>query len=185
MTILGRLSRGRKSVAAIHMLSYLAHAEIPEDTGPRLRVYAHEVKRVGQAGRDLVQDSLALGAPGQDARLVEYANAQGWSVGKAVTEVGSGMNGRRPKLMRLLSDPQVRVIVVEHRDRLMRFGFEYLETALAAQGRRLVVLDLGEVQDDLVQDMVEVLTFFCARLYGKRPARNRARKAMEVIECSG
>ncbi len=95
------------------------------------------------------------------------------------------MNGRRPKRMRLLSDPQVRVIVVEHHDRLMRFGFEYLETALAAQGRRLVVVDPGEVQDDLMQDMVEVLTSFCARLYGRRSARNRARKVLEVIECSG
>ena len=41
------------------------------------------------------------------------------------------------------------------------------------------------IKDDLVQDMIEVLTSFCARLYGRRWARNRAKKAMEVIENVG
>jgi predicted site-specific integrase-resolvase len=67
------------------------------------------------------------------------------------------------RLLKVLADPFAQTIVVEHRDRLMRFGGEYVEAALAAQGRRLVVADPGEVKDDLVQDMVEVLTSFCAR----------------------
>jgi putative resolvase len=72
----------------------------------------------------------------------------------------------------------VTVIVVEHRDRLARFGVEQLEAALSAQGRRLVVVDPGQTSDDLVRDMVEVLTSFCARLYGPRGARNRAMRAV-------
>ena len=56
------------------------------------------------------------------------------------------------------------------------------EAALSATGRRLVVLDDGEVEDDLVRDMVEVLTLFCARLYGRRSAKNRARKALEAAQ---
>ena len=83
--------------------------------------------------------------------------------------------------MKLLSDPTVTVIIVEHRDRLMRFGAEYVESALAAQGRKVIVVDPGEVKDDLVQDMIEVLTSFCARLYGRRSARNKAKKALEAI----
>ncbi len=67
---------------------------------------------------------------------------------------------------------------VEHRDRLGRMNTELVESALAAHGRRLVVLDGGEVDDDLVRDIVEVLTSFCARLYGRRSARNRALKAV-------
>jgi putative resolvase len=55
---------------------------------------------------------------------------------------------------------------------------ELVESALLAHGRRLVVLETGEVTDDLVGDMVEVLTSFCARLYGRRSARNRAIKAV-------
>jgi len=118
---------------------------------------------------------------GQISRLLTYANEQGWEVGKAVTEIGSGLNGRRPKLMKLLADPKVRVIVVEHRDRLMRFGFEYVESSLAAQGRRVVVMDQTEKKDDLEQDMIEVLTSFCTRLYGRRSAKNKAKKAMEAM----
>ena len=64
----------------------------------------------------------------------------------------------------------------------MCFGFEYIESALMAQGRRLLVLESGELKDDLVCDMIEVLTSFCARLYGRRSARNKAQKAMEAIE---
>ena len=119
----------------------------------------------------------------QIARLLEYANRQGWAVVQTVGEVGSGLNGHRPKLLKLLADPRVKTIVVEHRDRLMRFGFEYVEAALRAQGRRIAVVDSGEVKDDLVQDMIEVLTSFCARLYGRRSAKNKAKKALEAIQC--
>ncbi|MEM3208196.1 MAG: IS607 family transposase [Halobacteria archaeon] len=118
----------------------------------------------------------------QVARLVEFVNRQKMPVSRTVTEVGSGLNGRRQKLLKLLSDPKVGTIVVEHRDRLARFGSEYIEAALAAQGRRVLVADPGEVKDDLVQDMLDVLTSFCARLYGRRAAKNRARRALEAAQ---
>jgi putative resolvase len=114
----------------------------------------------------------------QVTRLSGWATAQGVTVAEVVTEVGSGLNGRRPKLRRVLADPQATMIVVEHRDRLARFGVEHLEAALSAQGRRLVVVDPGETSDDLLRDMIEVLTSFCARLYGRRGARNRALRAV-------
>jgi putative resolvase len=65
-------------------------------------------------------------------------------VGQAVAEVGSGLNGKRPKLARILSDPSVTVFVVEHRDLLARFGMEHLHAALAAHARRIVVVDDGK-----------------------------------------
>jgi len=114
----------------------------------------------------------------QVARLSEWAAMAGAAVTRVEAEVGSAMNGSRPKLQRLLADPKVAVVVVEHRDRLARMNAELVEATLAAHGRRLVVLDEGEVDDDLVRDMVEVLTSFCARLYGRRSARNRAEKAL-------
>jgi putative resolvase len=114
----------------------------------------------------------------QVTRLSRWATAQGVTVAEVVTEVGSGLNGRRPKLRRVLADPRAAMIVVEHRDRLARFGVEELEAALSAQGRRLVVVDPGEASEDLVGDMVEVLTGFCARLYGRGGARNRALRAV-------
>ncbi|MFD7063612.1 IS607 family transposase [Streptomyces sp. NPDC059906] len=119
----------------------------------------------------------------QVARVVQGATGLGLQVAEVVTEVGSGLNGRRRKLHRLLSDPQAGVIVVEYRDRLARFGVEHLEAVLSASGRRLVVLDpaeTAETADDLVRDITEVLTSMCARLYGRRAAKNRAARAVAV-----
>ncbi len=84
--------------------------------------------------------------------------------------------------MKLLTNSKIKIILVEHRDRLMRFGAEYVESALASQGRKLIVADIGELKDDLVQDMIEVLTSFCASLYGRRSARNKAKRALESIQ---
>ncbi|GAB7145639.1 IS607-like element IS1535 family transposase [Mycobacterium riyadhense] len=118
----------------------------------------------------------------QVARVTAWATERDLEVGQVVCEVGSGLNGKRPKLRRILSDPDARVIVVEHRDRLARFGVEHLEAALSAQGRRIVVADPGETTDDLVRDMIEVLTSMCARLYGRRGARNRAMRAVTATK---
>jgi predicted site-specific integrase-resolvase len=63
-------------------------------------------------------------------------------------------------------------------DRFCRFGSEYVEAALAVQGRELVVVDTGEVDDDLVRDMTEILISMWSRLYGRRAAQNRARRAV-------
>jgi len=114
----------------------------------------------------------------QVARLTAWAAAAGGQVVRVEAEVGSGMNGARANVRRLRADTRVTAVVVEHRDRLGRMNTELVESALAAHGRRLVVVDGGEVDDDLVRDMVEVLTSFCARLYGRRSARNRAPKAV-------
>ena len=117
----------------------------------------------------------------QLARLTEYAVANKMMIVDAVKEVGSGLNGHRKGMMRLLGNSQVQTILVEHRDRLMRFGFEYVESALSAQGRKVVVMETEEMTDDSVRDLHEVIVSMCARLYGKRSARNRAQKALDAI----
>lgn len=118
----------------------------------------------------------------QVARLTDWAAQAGHRVVRVEAEVGSGMTGSRPGVRRLLADPKATTVVVEHRDRLGRMNIELAEAALSAAGRRLVVLDPGEVDGDLVRDMTGVLTFFCARLYGRRSARNRAEKALRCAE---
>lgn len=116
----------------------------------------------------------------QVARVTVWATGQKLGVDRVVTEVGSALNGHRKKFLALLRDPAVTTIVVEHRDRFARFGAEYVEAALTAQGRRLLVVDPAEVDDDLVRDVTEILTSLCARLYGRRAAANRARRAVEA-----
>src|ERR1051326_6701689 len=84
--------------------------------------------------------SAAENRPNLDSqadRLVAYCAARGYQVSQVVKEVGSGVNDSRPKLLKLLSDRQIGVIVVEHKDRLTRFGFRYIETLLTLQGRRI------------------------------------------------
>ena len=98
-----------------------------------------------------------------------------------VTETGSALNGKRGEFLALLRDPSVSAIVVEHRDRFARFGAEYVEAALAASGRRLLVVDPAEVDEDLVRDVTEILTSLCARLYGRRATANRAARAVAAI----
>jgi putative resolvase len=119
----------------------------------------------------------------QVARLAEYLTARGVALSEVVFEVGSGRSGRRTRLLALLRDASVGTIVVGHRERVARFGVEYLEAALAARGRKLIVAGQAEVGDDLVRDMVEVLTSFCARLCGRRSARRRAVLALAAA-CS-
>lgn len=148
-----------------------------------------DVAEAQQAGRVVIYARVSSHDQRADldrqvARLTEWATSNGHEVGEVVTEVGSGLNGKRPKIRRLLSDPSATVVVVEHRDRLARFGVEHLEAALSAQGRRIVVTDMGETEDDLVRDMIEVLTSMCARLYGRRGARNRAMRAVTVAKQS-
>lgn len=112
----------------------------------------------------------------QVARVTAWATARNLPVDRVVTEVGSALNGHRRKFLALLRDPSVATIIVGHRDRFARFAVGYVEAALAAQGRELIVAGPAELDDDLVRDMTEILTSFCARLYGKRAAENRARR---------
>ena len=112
------------------------------------------------------------------AWLAGYLTAKGIAASKVVCEVGSGRNGHRTRLLSLLRDASVGTVVAGHRERLARFGVGYREAALAAQGRKLIVAGQAEVSDDLVRDMVEVVTSFCARLSGRRSARHRAELAV-------
>jgi putative resolvase len=115
----------------------------------------------------------------QKLRLLEECSRRGWKVDEIVEEIASGLNENRKKLNRLLADQSYSRIVIEYRDRLTRSNFKLLESALAAQGREIIVVDKDELKDDLVRDMTEVLTSYCARLYGARGAKNRAQKALK------
>ena len=116
----------------------------------------------------------------QANRLWAHAGQNGIKLDRVVSEVASGLNDRRPKLGRLLADPNVGTILVEHRDRLARFGVGMVDVMLQTRGGKLLVIEDNEVDDDLVRDMTEILTCFCARLYGRRSAANRARQAVRA-----
>ena len=104
------------------------------------------------------------------SRAGAWATSHGHSIDRVVTEVGSALNAKRRKFVALLANSTVTTIIVEHRNRFARLGSEYVAVSLAAHGRQLVVMDDTHVDDDLVRDMTEGLTSFCARLYGRRAA---------------
>lgn len=118
----------------------------------------------------------------QKDRLVSYANAKGYQVEKIVTEIGSGLNDNRPKLEKLLIDKTIDVIIVEHKDRLARFGINYIEKLLALDGRKIEIVNpqLDE-KNDLMQDFVSIITSFCARLYGKRRTKRQTEKLIQEL----
>lgn len=117
----------------------------------------------------------------QVARVTSWAAAGSLPAGRVVTEAGSALNGKRRKFLALLRDQSVTTIAAGHRDRFARFSAEYVQAVLGAQGRRLLVADPAEVDDDLVRDVTEILTPLCARLYGWRAAVNRAARAVQAI----
>lgn len=119
----------------------------------------------------------------QAERLVSYCAAKGWQVSQLVKEIGSGVNDSRPKLLSLLQDSSITMIVVEHKDRLTRFGFNYIESLLALQGRRIEVVNLADNgKEDLVHDLTSIVYSFCARLYGQRRAKRKTERITHELE---
>lgn len=118
----------------------------------------------------------------QIQRLRDYAAARGYQVAKEVTEIASGMNDHRPKFLKLLSDPSIGTIIVEHRDRGTRFGWNYIATLLEVQQRRIEAIFPDETKDDLVADFVSIITSMAARIYGRRGSRSKARQIQHCVE---
>ena len=116
----------------------------------------------------------------QMERLRAFSASRGWQVAAEVTDIGSGLNGHRKGVLKLLTDRTATHIVVEHRDRLARFGAEMVAATLEATGRQLVVVNQSERKDDLVQDFVDVVTCLCSRIYGRRAAKNKAERALKA-----
>ena len=115
-------------------------------------------------------------------RLRDYAAAKGYKVTAEVVEIASGLNDQRPQFGRLLTDTAVQTILVEHKDRATRFGYQYIALLLEAQGRRIEVMNETDTQDELVDDFVSLITSMAARIYGRRSSRQRAERIRECVE---
>lgn len=113
--------------------------------------------------------------------LRQYAAARGWQVTQEVTEVASGMNDNRPKLHRLLNQSDTfDLLLVENKDRLTRFGFRWFE---ALAGFDIHVINTRADQtEDLMEDLVSIITSFAARLYGQRRGRTRSKAAITALQ---
>lgn len=119
----------------------------------------------------------------QKERLISYCNARGYKVAKVVMEIGSGLNDKRPKLEQLLIDNNIDIIIVEHKDRLCRFGLNYIEKLLSLNGREIEIVNQVEGEkEDLIQDFVSIITSFCARIYGQRRTKRKTEQLIKELE---
>src|SRR5262249_30168346 len=115
--------------------------------------------------------------------LAAYCAARGYPVAKVVNEVASGVSDARPKLLALLEDQSIGLIVVEHKDRLTRFGFRYLDILLKPQGRAIEVVNQAENgTEDLLADLTAIVYSFCARLYGPQRAKRKTEALVRELE---
>lgn len=121
----------------------------------------------------------------QAQRCVDWAVLNGYQVVRVVKEYGSGLNDNRKRLESVLRDRSFGTLIVEHKDRLSRYGFRHIKLLLELTGREVLVIN--EAQDDvtdLVNDLVSVIYSFSARLYGKRRSE-RAKAAIAALEAEG
>jgi putative resolvase len=119
----------------------------------------------------------------QAERIVKFANLSGLPVDMVVKEIGSGMNDNRIKLLKILSDVDVTHIVVEHKNRLTRFGFNYIEKWMASRQCKIVIMNQVETdKQDLMQDFVSLVTSMVARLYGLRRSKRKTEKLIKDLQ---
>jgi len=136
------------------------------------RVSSHKQRKDGNLDR-------------QVERLRSYCSAKGYKVVDVVIDIASGLKENRTglqKLFNLVENHQVDVIVVEFRDRLTRFGFEYLKRYFKSHNVRVEVVEESEkgYLEELVEDFVSIVISFAGRIYGKRS--QKFRKIKKVVE---
>lgn len=147
---------------------------------PKVAVYcrtsSHEQKKKGDLERQM-------------GRVLAYCVEQKYEVVEKYEEVSSGMNNVRPKLkrlFRLIEEKKIDKVVIEHKDCLCRFMFEFLVAYFKSHGVEIEWMSevLGKTyEEELVEDMLALMSSFSNKIYGKRSAENRkARKLAEMAE---
>ena len=122
----------------------------------------------------------------QHAVLEAFCNKNGWKPTVIIRDLGSGMNYNKKGLLRLLElmvQGQMSRLVITHKDRLLRFGAEIVFRICELKGIEVVIINKGEqptFEEELTRDVMEIMTVFCAKLYGRRS--HKSKKMAQEIE---
>lgn len=117
--------------------------------------------------------------------LESYCSCHGWTF-EVLQDLGSGLNYSKKGLKKLifeLCSGKIGRLVITHKDCLLRFGAELIFTLCEQFGTEVIILNASEdtsFEDDLVQDVLEIITVFSARLYGSRSHKNK--KLVETLQ---
>ena len=115
--------------------------------------------------------------------MQDYAIARGYKIYKVVKEIGNGLNDNRKQLAKILVDPNYNILVVEHKDRLARFGTNYLEILLKELDKKVEIVNQSEDQEDeLMEDLITIITSFCSRIYGSRRSKRKTDKIIAELK---
>ncbi len=123
----------------------------------------------------------------QVAFLRTFCNARGMIVDECIEDYGSGLNYNRKKwndLLESVMDGQIKTIVITHKDRFVRFGFEWFEKFCQKFNTEILVVNNESLspQEELVEDIVSILHVFSCRLYGLRKYKKQIREDKEIAE---
>ena len=119
----------------------------------------------------------------QKQRLLDYCAAKGYKVERIIAEIGSGVNDSRKQWLTLLKDKTINLIVIEHKDRFTRFGFNAYKILLENEQRKIEVInEANNCKEDLMQDFVSIITSFVARLYGLRRSRRKTEQLIKELK---
>lgn len=123
----------------------------------------------------------------QVAFLQNFANAKGWIVDEIFEDIGSGLNYKRKKWNKLLEDCMlgtISKIIVSHKDRFIRFGFDWFEGFIKSNGVDLVIVNNEKLspQEEIVQDIISILHVFSCRVYGLRKYKKKIEEDDELCE---
>lgn len=167
-----RYKAGKIPNASMNELGHIV-VEIDQD-----KVDANKVAIYARVSSSENKDNLTA----QVERLTQYAIAKGYQIVSTYAEVGSGVNDKRPKLEKLLTENNYSKIIVEYKDRLTRVGFNYIETLLNNRGKEIEVINLStNDESNLMEDLVSIIYSFSTRMYGLRQSTKKTEKIIEVL----
>jgi putative resolvase len=183
------------SYVAVKKWAYAGKIKYIKTPGGKYRYPESEVRRL--LGEQMPKGKVAIYArvsladqkedlERQKQKLVEYAKSKGYQDIEVIEDIASGLNENRKglnKLFNLVTEKQIEAVFITYKDRLTRFGFKYLETFFSSYGCRIEAIDSEEVkepQQELVEDLIAIVTSFAGRIYGARS--HKGRKVVEAVE---
>jgi predicted site-specific integrase-resolvase len=154
---------------------YLRYIGIKADDSKKIVVYC----RVSSANQ---KDDLAS----QKAALEKYCAAKGYCVNDWISEIGSGLNYNRKhfnKIMEEIELGQIRIIIIAHKDRLIRFGFEWFESFAKRHGATLEVMnqESHSPEEEMTKDLLSIIHCFSSRLYGLRKYKKNIKEIVRSV----
>lgn len=159
----------RYLLSDIEAMQGLKHEKQTDNIAIYCRVSSHEQKQKGDLAR-------------QQARIVKHCAEKDYKIKYIYDEVGSGMSDNRRKLLKLMNiaaEGKISRVVIEHKDRLVRFNFNLLKKYFESFDVEVEVIESTlpkSYESELVEDMLSLMSSFSARIYGKRSAENRKKR---------